>query len=492
MLSVERPVRLPGGPAHHLTIKEFVYVQGDSTTSPQPGLETTQLAGARGHRGGRTATRESLAEAATNVLRSNDNGRVTVAAPRLYPHQWSWDAAFITVGLAHLSVPRAIVELSSLLSAQWRTGMIPHIVFGDSGEYFPGPERWRTERSPDRPADIATSGICQPPVHSLALAAIVEAGRRNGGSDRRDAEEFLVSTLDRLLDWHDWLATVRDPDGIGLVEIHHSWESGMDNSPRWDFPYAHVVPGDMEPFARRDTVHVADARERPTDDEYRRYIWLVDQMAAVSYDDAAVRRTSDFRVADVFSSALLALAGEVLAELAESVDRSAEAARLRTIAARFRRGVASTVSPETGLARDRDQRSGRWLQSATIGGFAPLICGGDPATVAAQRALFLGPDWCGHPELLHAVPPSTSPSDPAFRPRSYWRGPQWPVVTWLFARAATARGDSELAATLREESLRQLADASFAEYYHPFTGAPLGSRHQSWTAAVALDWSVAP
>jgi hypothetical protein len=28
----------------------------------------------------------------------------------------------------------------------------------------------------------------------------------------------------------------------------------------------------------------------------------------------------------------------------------------------------------------------------------------------------------------------------------------------------------------------------FAEYYHPVTGAPLGSLHQSWTAAVALDW----
>jgi len=28
----------------------------------------------------------------------------------------------------------------------------------------------------------------------------------------------------------------------------------------------------------------------------------------------------------------------------------------------------------------------------------------------------------------------------------------------------------------------------FGEYYHPVTGAPLGSLNQSWTAAVALDW----
>jgi hypothetical protein len=28
----------------------------------------------------------------------------------------------------------------------------------------------------------------------------------------------------------------------------------------------------------------------------------------------------------------------------------------------------------------------------------------------------------------------------------------------------------------------------FAEYYEPFTGEPIGSLAQSWTAAVALDW----
>jgi hypothetical protein len=29
----------------------------------------------------------------------------------------------------------------------------------------------------------------------------------------------------------------------------------------------------------------------------------------------------------------------------------------------------------------------------------------------------------------------------------------------------------------------------FAEYFEPFTGESLGSPQQSWTAAVALDWS---
>ena len=39
-------------------------------------------------------------------------------------------------------------------------------------------------------------------------------------------------------------------------------------------------------------------------------------------------------------------------------------------------------------------------------------------------------------------------------------------------------------------ALEELADGSFAEYFEPFTGEPLGSDYQSWTAAVVLDWLV--
>jgi glucosylglycerate hydrolase len=44
------------------------------------------------------------------------------------------------------------------------------------------------------------------------------------------------------------------------------------------------------------------------------------------------------------------------------------------------------------------------------------------------------------------------------------------------------------AEALRREALHQLSERGFAEYFEPFTGEPLGSDDQSWTAAVALDW----
>ena len=43
---------------------------------------------------------------------------------------------------------------------------------------------------------------------------------------------------------------------------------------------------------------------------------------------------------------------------------------------------------------------------------------------------------------------------------------------------------------LRQANLQLLLEPTsrFAEYLEPYTGEPLGSMDQSWTAAVALDW----
>jgi len=87
-----------------------------------------------------------LRDAAIGVLDRNDLGTMTTAAPHLYPHQWSWDAAFVTIGLSRVSVRRAITELSGLLRAQWSTGMVPHIVFA------PGPADFSQGPSAGPPA----------------------------------------------------------------------------------------------------------------------------------------------------------------------------------------------------------------------------------------------------------------------------------------------------------------------------------------------------
>src|ERR1700710_29256 len=142
-------------------------------------------------------------DAAAKALRRNDLGTMTTAAPDLYPHQWSWDAAFVAIGLARVEVGRAVTELRSLLAAQWSTGMIPHIRFSPrADDYSPGPDRWGTDTVAARPAGVRTSGICQPPVHAIALRHVLDRGRERGGADREVAEAFARESLDAFLAWH--------------------------------------------------------------------------------------------------------------------------------------------------------------------------------------------------------------------------------------------------------------------------------------------------
>ena len=461
----------------------------DHTTHHHTEPPVAETTGTGGLMTNDTVPIEEIRTKAIDVLRLNDLGTMTSAGPNLYPHQWSWDAAFVAIGLARFDVPRAVTELQTVLDAQWSTGMLPHIVFSeDDANYFPGFDRWGTAAAAARPDGVKCSGICQPPVHAIALRHIVDRGRENGGADEAAAEAFLRSSFDGWYAWHRWLATVRDPDGVGLVEIHHGWESGFDNSPRWDGPYSRVVPGPMEPFTRRDTSHVGNHDERPDDAEYQKYLWLVHQMASVGFDDELVERTVDFRVRDVFFSGIMAAASDVLADLGEEIGRDAEAAELRGTARRFRDGVASTVDPATGLARDYDVLAEEWIATPTVSGFAPLVAGGEPGLLDEQRALLEGPDWMGHPSLRFPLPPSTSPSSPAFRRRTYWRGPVWPFLNLLLDWACTRDGQTGLHEKLRSASLEQLADLTFGEYYEPVTGEPLGSLAQAWTAAAALEW----
>ena len=150
-----------------------------------------------------------LAARAGWALGGNDIGTMITAAPRLYPHMWSWDTAFISIGLAHLNVDRAVRELETLFAAQWRNGMLPHIVFSEGGDYFPGPRRWGTaELNRDAPAVPHTSGICQPPAHALALRRIVDIG-----ASAESARRLLAEGWPRLYRWHEWLVRHRDPHG---------------------------------------------------------------------------------------------------------------------------------------------------------------------------------------------------------------------------------------------------------------------------------------
>jgi hypothetical protein len=434
---------------------------------------------------------EALRSQAAAVLHSNDAGSWTRAAPRLYPHQWSWDSAFVAIGWAHLDVRRAIAELENLFAAQWQTGMVPHIVFraGPGEPYFPGPEWWDCPSAPAAPAPpIQTTGICQPPVHALALRRIWQLTPE---ADRPEIRARIQALFPRLISWHRYLATQRDPEESGLVTTYHPWE-GADNSPRWDSSLIRIKVAKPRPYTRLDTRQVRDPSQRPTKWDYDRYLWLVGLLRKYRYDDAEIYRRYPFLIKDVFFSAVLVSANAALLDLAEVAGASdSDRGQLASWRDRGREGLTRCFDTESGLCHDYDVRAGEQIRLRTFAGFAPLFAQTqDAGQRAAQLQLLDSADFCGDPRLRWRLLPSTSPAELAFEPRNYWRGPVWPVIDWLLWHALSLLGYSDRAEELRRDSLSQIAVAGdFAEYFEPFTGESLGSPQQSWTAAVALDWS---
>jgi hypothetical protein len=438
---------------------------------------------------------QPLWDAALDVLRANDLGGWTRPGSRLYPHQWSWDSAFVAMGLAYVDPGRALAELETLFAAQWSDGRVPHIVYDPAAPpeaYFPDAARWT---SPDLAAVVptapATSGICDPPIHAFAAWRVWEIAEQ-GGHAGPPLRERLRALYPRLLAWHRYLATARDPDAAGLITIYHPWESGTDNSPRWDAALAKVVVGPVPPYTRRDLGQVSDPSQRPTDAEYDRYLWLVESLKAAGYEDAAVHRRHPFLVKDVLASAIFALANRALYRLAERLGAPAgEREELATWADRFGRAVEGRWDPAEGLAFDLDLRTGRPIVVRTLAGLAPLLVPDLRADLVVALARQLaGPSFAAVPGLAYPAVPSTTPGSPGFHPRTYWRGPLWPFANWLLWWGLRQHGHRDLAAALRRANLELLArpGARFAEYFEPFSGEPLGSPDQSWTAAVALDW----
>jgi glycogen debranching enzyme len=152
-------------------------------------------------------------------------------------------------------------------------------------------------------------------------------------------------------------------------------------------------------------------------------------------------------------------------------------------------GLADQWNTGLDLCCDLDLVDNSSVPVRTIAAFAPVIAG--QVTTRMRQALvelWRSEDFTGHPDLRWPVPPSTSPREPAFSPKRYWRGPVWPVMNWLLWWAWGRIGEFEIADELRASGLEQIGTVGFYEYVDPFTGEGLGSDAQSWTAAAVLDW----
>jgi hypothetical protein len=414
------------------------------------------------------------------VLEANWLGHATSPSPCLYPHQWSWDAACIAMGYASWNQPRAEQELRSLFSGQWRNGLLPHIVFTDGARYFPGPDFWETERSPDAPGRPRTSGIVQPPIHATAVRQVYLRG-----ADRRRATAFLEELFPPLRAWHEYLYRERCRNGDGLVEIWHPWESGMDNSPLWDEALERMTldAAHMPEYERVD-VRIADASERPSDAEYDRYVYLVGLFRELTYQPAQIRGVVPFALQPVLFNSLLVRSNQDLAEIARVLGSDAEP--FETWAQSSAAGLESLWDDEQALYVDYDVIAEKRASVGTAAGLAPLYAGVPGRSRAERMVERLAGSRVPVGDSGWAVT-SLSPADPGFQPTRYWRGPVWPILNWVLQRGLERYGYRARAEQVRQAVIELGRSGGFWEHYNPLTGRGHGGEQFAWTAALILD-----
>ena len=426
----------------------------------------------------------SLIEEACSILRLNDRGGYTVPTERLYPYQWNWDSAICALGWNHFDEARAWNEIRMLLKGQWTNGMIPHIIFHqDSPDYFPNADVWKVPETcfQEGVEHPRTSGISQPPVLATCVRKLLDTGK-DSAIDSRELKQISL----KIMNWHRWFWSARDPENTGLVSILHPWESGMDNSPAWDKSLV-SVPSTQNSSYKRQDITLIDANQRPLKKEYDRYLYLVEKLRDEKYDSTNIFQDFPFRVIDVGLNSILQRANFDLLALFDQFGMLSESLELKKRIELTCKAFDKLWDEQHEHYYNRDEISGELIRIPTSACFLPLF-GQLASDKQAQKMISTLEEWMKQEFLLV---PSTSPFDPNYESQRYWRGPIWPHVNWMICEGLKNYDRHDLSQKIRLQTLELISKLGFHEYYHPLGESGLGGESFSWTAAVYLILSKA-
>ncbi len=323
-----------------------------------------------------------------------------------YPHQWLWDSCFHSVVWAALGDDRCVTELTSALANQSLEGFVPHMTYWSDPEA--GTKFW------GRPT---ISTITQPPMYGHAVRVASDAGFAVSENLERRARRGLEFLLGKV-------------DDQGLIAIDHPWESGCDDSARWD-----------------DWCPEGHDRERWRAVKHR----LAAEIAGGE---------SSFAAPSIGFNALVAF----------------NAGEMRTLGVQL-----------SGIDDLKSAIADRWNPRLRIW-TDPGGGSGTSRTLDAMLALLVDPRDEAFDDLLDPAaygaafgPCGVHRDEPSFDPDTYWRGPSWPQLTYLLAVAGRQAGRDDVAGKLMESLRGAAVESDFAEFWNPDTGEGRGAAPQTWT-----------
>ena len=357
----------------------------------------------------------------------------TMPNRRKYPWQWLRDSCFHAIAWSRLGDPRGVKELENVLALQLPNGFVPHM------GYQTNPKRslalWHV---PGR------SDITQPPMYGHALRVLAARGF---------AVEHLCNVATAGL---NYLFEHRRDPGSGLIRVVHPWETGCDDSPRWDGWHA-------EPFKERRW----NTRKR-------------ELVRSIRLRDGAAWANPGFDVGSAGFSALVAFNARELGEstvdddLLSKASALAEAIDARWVDSRRTWSDVCLAGPQSSSA------------VRTLDALLPVLVTQNPRYLDGAFAEIFDPRFFWRP----CGPSGTAADEPSYNPARYWRGDAWPQEVYLLMVAAQRCGRLVEAGRLADKLLLGCVGSGYAERWNPETGAGLGAIPQGWSALAGEGVSV--
>lgn len=388
--------------------------------------------------------------AAHEILLSNrresDGHQYTLPSAEHYPYQWLWDSCFHAIILAQFDPEAAKQELISLVSKQFKDGMIPHIIYWTPGilHIF----RWGVE---------GTSSLTQPPMLAYAAWEVHRAAKD---------QNFLEMLYPSLLAFYQYIVEKRDPLQQGLTSIINPDESGEDNSPRFD-----------------EVLHA------PLTVTYREHHMLreqlVDENREANFNIETCMRHS-FWVQDVLFNAVLVENLHALAHIASLLKHSDGEHFASRNAERLTKAMRDFMF-EDGLYWSTQGMDLKKMKTLTWASFAPLFAG----LYSHAEAQSVVEKYLRNDETFRAPfgVRTVSRTEPAYTAAGFgdnfsWRGPVWMAPHWFIYRGLQRYGFRDDANEIQKKSVALLERSGFRECFNPETGEGQGARNFTWGALV--------
>jgi len=346
----------------------------------------------------------------------------TMPSRDTYPWMWLWDSCFHSIIYAALGDERALLEAESVFRSQTPDGMVPHMSYPADVAY--GRVAWGMN---------GASILTQPPMYGHMLRVLDEQG-------------FNVAPLiERATAGIRFILRERKAS-TGLVNVAHPWETGADDSPRWD------------PWCVEGTGH---AEWGSVKDRFVRSLVVNAHGAAVS--------NPLFAVAPASFNALVAFNARELAEVSNDPALRNESIELaEALDDNFDEELVTWVD----VASDGTTTS----SIRTLDALLPVLV--TPRQKRVERALRQTIDSTAFGAPFG--PCGVDQRENVFAADAYWRGAAWPQLTYLLFVAATRSEHLDIRDTLASNAIRAALRSNFSEYLNPITGVGHGASLQSW------------